>query len=116
MRVKYNVFVSQNETLAHLLLTSFSYVQENIFALSQSNILLHLNREEKKKGRDFPFFSFSKLSSTYFMAKEEMFLLRTLKKKSTENPVGSWSQGGPLLSCYGSVNGEATLNALMEPR
>jgi len=73
-----------------------------------------------KRLNDFSFFGFSKFSSPNFMANEEMicFKLREKKKERevNRNPVGSWSQGGPLLSCCGSVNGEATLSALMEPR
>lgn len=45
-----------------------------------------------------------------------MFCFKFKIKKSTENPVGGWSRGGPPSSCDGSVNGEATPNALMEPR
>lgn len=59
----------------------------------------------------------SKLSPVVY-GKEENVLLKTLGKKelSAAKPVGGWSQGGPLLSCYGSVNGKAAPNALMEPR
>lgn len=70
-------------------------------------------RWEKKQS-----FSASPDSPLHFEWQRRSVLLQTLekkKKKSTENPVGSRSQGGPL-SCYGRVNGEATVNALMEPR
>lgn len=108
-RVKSNGFASHNETVALLVSTSLSHVQDNILkvTLSQGN-------QEKNVLQLLQVLLFT------LCGKGGNVLLQTLEKekkiKSRANPVGGWSQGGLLLSRYGGVNGEAALNALMEPR
>lgn len=110
-RGKYNVFASRDETLALFLLTLF-YTCKRIC----SDLLFHSPTcEFTFKHNNDPSASPRFLAIVY--VKEEMFCFKFIKiKKSTENPVGGWSRGGPPSSCDGSINGEATPNALMEPR
>lgn len=67
------------------------------------------DRKEKIQLKPFLFSSFSKLSSPCFLAKEEIFLLQTLreKKKKKSQQHSPWD-AAVLLSCCGRVNGEAT--------
>lgn len=84
MRVNYD-FVSQNETLALSLYRLHCHTCKKIFFKWHFHSM-HLNK-------DFLFFSFSKLSSPCFMAKEEMFCSKLWKKKKKSQQKTLWEAG-----------------------
>lgn len=96
MRVNYD-FVSQNETLALSLYRLHCHTCKKIFFKWHFHSM-HLKMEEKKTHTKI----FCSSASPNFplhalWQRRKCFAPNFEKKESTENPVGSWCQGGP---CY----------------